>query len=93
MCSYTEAPYGTISWEVGPYILLASPYPNSQDDSLQLRKLSCDLKGTCRTYRCRVQDDNNHIMDLFPLFDSVVVYRGLGSTPHKHLEYFLENYL
>ena len=78
-CSYTEAPDGTVSWEVEAYISLSPPYPFSG--------IVCNHIHFRVTYRglpvlrnIGVQTVNIHIKDFFPLLDSVC-FRGLGSTP------------
>jgi len=42
---------------------------------------SGDLQGICSAYKCRCADCNIHIKDFLPLLESVVCFRGLGSTP------------
>jgi hypothetical protein len=75
-----EAPDGTVSWEVEPYILLSHPYPNSQGTFFTDIHFRVTYKELAVPTNVGVQTDNIHITDFYPLLDSVVRFRGIGST-------------
>ena len=93
-CSYTEALDGTVSWEVEPYILLSLPYRSSQGDNLHPHKLTCEIQGTCRTYKWRGTDWQRPHNGILPPALLCSMFSWPRIYPRtRHLEYILENAL